>query len=68
MTEPLHAFMDESGIHDGSPVVTVAMYVAQQPDWRAFVRDWNAEIRGAGLDRRRVKATALDARPLPHND
>jgi len=40
MVEPIHAFMDESGVHDGSPVVTVAMYAAQQPDWRAFVRDW----------------------------
>jgi hypothetical protein len=24
MVEPIHAFMDESGVHDGSPVVTVA--------------------------------------------
>jgi hypothetical protein len=42
MVEPIHAFMDESGVHDGSPVVTVAMYAAQQHDWHAFAHDWNA--------------------------
>jgi hypothetical protein len=42
MIEPIHAFMDESGVHGGSPVVAVAMYAAQQHDWRAFAHDWNA--------------------------
>jgi hypothetical protein len=42
MMESLHVFIDESGVHDDSPVVTVAMYAGQPADWRLFVKDWNA--------------------------
>jgi hypothetical protein len=34
--------MDESGTHDGSPVVTVGSYVASPKQWRLWTRDWNA--------------------------
>src|SRR5882757_3127003 len=36
------AFIDESGIHDGSPVVTVAAYVARPRIWRDWTKQWNA--------------------------
>lgn len=34
-------YMDESGIHDGSPVVTVAAYFAEPKIWRAWTLDRN---------------------------
>ena len=34
--------MDESGTHDGSPVVTVGSYVATPKQWRLWTKDWNA--------------------------
>ncbi|MEH2504967.1 hypothetical protein V1290_003778 [Bradyrhizobium sp. AZCC 1578] len=42
MQESLRVFIDESGVHDNSPVVTVAMYAGQPVDWRLFAQDWNA--------------------------
>jgi hypothetical protein len=40
--DPIHVFMDESGVHNDSPVVAVTMYAGQPADWRLFVKDWNA--------------------------
>ena len=40
--DAINVFMDELGVHDDSPVVTVAMYAAQPADWRLFVKEWNA--------------------------
>jgi hypothetical protein len=37
----LRVFMDESGTHDTSPVITVAAYTGRPSDWRKFTRDWN---------------------------
>ena len=37
--------MDESGIHDNSPVLTVAAYVARPKDWRVWTKKWNAAKR-----------------------
>ena len=34
--------MDELGIHDGSPVVTVGSYVATPKQWKLWTKDWNA--------------------------
>jgi Protein of unknown function (DUF3800) len=34
--------MDESGTHAGSPIVTVAAYIARPRTWEAFTRRWNA--------------------------
>ena len=39
----LQAYMDESGVHDGSPVVTVAAYIERPKQWRAFAKEWNAK-------------------------
>lgn len=39
------AFLDESGTHDGSPVITVAGYVARPKAWREFVPRWNRTLK-----------------------
>jgi hypothetical protein len=36
----LRIYMDESGTHDGSPVVTVAAYVGKSKEWQNFTRRW----------------------------
>jgi hypothetical protein len=33
--------MDESGVHDGSPVLTVGTYIGRPRQWRDFTKDWN---------------------------
>ena len=33
--------MDESGVHDGSPVLTVAAYLERPPQWRDWTKEWN---------------------------
>jgi hypothetical protein len=38
----LRAYMDESGTHGGSPVVTVGLYVGKPRTWEAWTKDWNA--------------------------
>jgi hypothetical protein len=37
----LKIYMDESGVHDGSPAVTVAAYVARPSVWQDFTKEWN---------------------------
>jgi hypothetical protein len=39
------AFLDESGTHAGSPVITVAEYVARPTVWRRFVPKWQRTLR-----------------------
>lgn len=36
-------FMDESGIHEGSPIVTVGAYIAKPKQWKSFTTEWNAK-------------------------
>ena len=38
-------YIDESGIHDGSPVVTVAAYLARPKQWAAFTSEWLRAIK-----------------------
>lgn len=33
--------MDETGIHDGSPLVAVAAYVAESATWAGWTEQWN---------------------------
>ena len=33
--------MDESGTHEGSPVVTVGAYIAKPSKWQAWQKEWN---------------------------
>lgn len=41
----LKIYLDESGIHEGSPVVTVAAYVGRPRSWQAWTRQWNVAKR-----------------------
>lgn len=38
-------YIDESGIHEGSPVVTVAAYLARPKQWAAFTSEWLRAIK-----------------------
>ena len=38
-------YIDKSGTHDGSPVVTVAAYLARPKQWAAFTSEWRHAIR-----------------------
>ena len=37
--------MDESGVHDASPVLTVGAYVARPRQWQGWTRRWNVAKR-----------------------
>lgn len=41
MVATLKVYADESGTHDGSPVVTVGMYIGRPSSWREWTKDWN---------------------------
>jgi hypothetical protein len=41
----LRIYMDESGTHYGSPVVTVGAYCARPKTWQEFTADWNKKKR-----------------------
>jgi hypothetical protein len=41
----LKVYMDESGIHDNSPVVTVAAYIGRPRDWQNWTKRWNTAKR-----------------------
>lgn len=38
-------YLDESGTHDGSPVVTVGAYVGRPSEWQRFTKEWNLRKR-----------------------
>jgi hypothetical protein len=38
-------YMDESGVHEGSPVVNVAAYCAHPKSWRDWTKRWNVAKR-----------------------
>jgi hypothetical protein len=40
----LRAYLDESGTHDGSPVMTVAGYIARPKVWRDWTRRWGRAL------------------------
>jgi Protein of unknown function (DUF3800) len=41
----LKVAMDESGVHDGSPVITVGAYVARPRQWQDWTKRWNVAKR-----------------------
>jgi len=43
----IRVYLDESGIHEGSPVVTVAAYLARPKDWMRFTSEWKRAIKPA---------------------
>lgn len=42
--------MDESGIHDGSPVLSVAAYMAPPTKWQKFTKEWRRTLKPTGID------------------
>ena len=51
----LKAYMDKSGTHDNSPVVTVGLYVGKPSIWAAWTKDWNANKRKVPRGRKPIK-------------
>jgi hypothetical protein len=45
---PFSAYFDESGTH-GSPIITVAGYIATVEQWAEFAREWDELLRREGL-------------------
>ena len=41
----LKVYLDESGTHEGSPVITVGAYIARPKQWEAFTKAWRRAIR-----------------------
>ena len=41
----IRSYMDESGIHDNSPVVTVGTYFGRPSQWKLFTKEWNKRKR-----------------------
>ena len=44
----LQAYFDESGTHSGSPVLSVAGYIASDEQWRHFEREWANVLKRSG--------------------
>jgi Protein of unknown function (DUF3800) len=51
----LKTYMDESGTHDESPVVTVGAYIARPEEWKNWTRDWNRQKRRVPPARKPIK-------------
>jgi hypothetical protein len=45
----IEGFIDESGIHEGSPAVAVAAYLAEPADWHEFSMAWQAKLSSKGI-------------------
>lgn len=43
-------YWDDSGTHDNSPIAIAACYVATQPQWGEFVRNWDKARQEEGFD------------------
>lgn len=44
-----HVYFDESGTHEGSPMMTVAGYIFRDEQARRFTRDWSKDLKRLGL-------------------
>ncbi|MCZ6495804.1 MAG: DUF3800 domain-containing protein [Alphaproteobacteria bacterium] len=42
-------YLDESGIHEGARVVSVAGYFARPKEWKRFTHDWTRVLKPAGI-------------------
>lgn len=51
----LETYLDESGTHEQSPIVTVAGLLGTTTDWKGFSEEWSAVLRRAGLSRFHMK-------------
>jgi uncharacterized protein DUF3800 len=43
-------FVDESGIHEGSPIVSVAGYMARGLTWQKFTTEWRRTLKPKGIN------------------
>ena len=41
----IKVYMDESGVHDGSPVLTVSAYLGKPKEWRDWTKAWHVAKR-----------------------
>jgi hypothetical protein len=46
----IRMFVDESGVHDDSPCVSVAGYVSRPLKWRKFTRHWKQVLRPSKIE------------------
>jgi hypothetical protein len=46
----LRAYLDESGTHAGSPIVTLAGYVSTEDRWQRFTAEWSAILHRFGAN------------------
>src|SRR5258705_408694 len=46
----LKAYLDESGIHQGSRICAIAGFVATQEEWEKIERLWSRALLDAGID------------------
>jgi len=46
----LKAYLDESGIHQGSRICAIAGFVGAQDEWERIERSWNRALSEAGID------------------
>jgi hypothetical protein len=61
----IEAYIDESGTHDESPVVSVACYAGTPEQWASFTNEWVPILKKSGLPYFHAKDSACD--PLrPH--
>jgi len=61
----IEAYIDESGTHDESPIVSVACYAGTPEQWASFIKDWCSVLKKSGLPYFHAKDSACD--PLrPH--
>lgn len=51
----LKTYMDESGTHGDSPVVTVGAYIAKPKEWANWTKDWNRQKRKVPSGRAPIK-------------
>ena len=62
------AYFDESGTHDGSPVVVVAGWVSTDIQWQRFSTAWNEILRSAGLNPPMFHMTDFENRQPPFSE
>jgi uncharacterized protein DUF3800 len=56
----LDAYMDASGLHDGSPVVSISGFVADESTWVEFTGAWDAVLHRSSRPSRLTRFHAFD--------
>jgi hypothetical protein len=58
----IHAYLDESGIHDGAEVCVIAGYFGGPGQFKRFARGWRRELSALGMEMADFHAKDLTAR------